>query len=83
MVELDEELADHERFVEYLAHQSVGQLMNAKEMVNLKPDWIHEVRKDWEDKIQNTSERMAEFQLDHDYHFDIEPIRRALGGYPR
>ncbi len=62
IVKLDEQIALGEQLVEYFRHQSHEQLATAKQAVKLRIDPVQEAIKEWEAKVNNASERIAEYE---------------------
>ena len=62
IVKLDEQIAQGEKLVEYFSRQSREQLANAKQTVKMRIDRVQETIKEWEAKVNNASERIAEYQ---------------------
>jgi len=60
IVKLDEQIAEGEKLVEYFSQQSHEQLANARQTVKLRIDPMQETIKEWEAKVNNASERIAE-----------------------
>lgn len=62
IVKLDEQIAQGEKLVEFLSRQSRDQLANAKQTTKMRIDRIQETIKEWETKVNNASERIAEYE---------------------
>jgi Mrp family chromosome partitioning ATPase/uncharacterized protein involved in exopolysaccharide biosynthesis len=62
IVKLDEQIAQGEKLVEYFSQQSREQLANARQTVKLRIDQVQEAIKEWEAKVNNASERIAEHE---------------------
>jgi capsular exopolysaccharide synthesis family protein len=62
IVKLDEQITQGEKLVEYFAQQSREQLSNTKQTLKLKIDELQRAIAEWEGKIKNASERIAECQ---------------------
>jgi Mrp family chromosome partitioning ATPase/uncharacterized protein involved in exopolysaccharide biosynthesis len=62
IVKLDEQIAQNEKLVEFFSHQSHEQLVNAKQTVKMRIDRVQETIKEWEAKVNNASERIAEYE---------------------
>ena len=62
MVKLDEEISRAAQLVEFLRAQSREQLNSAKQTVMIKRDQTEQAIREWEAKVNNASERIAEFE---------------------
>jgi Mrp family chromosome partitioning ATPase/uncharacterized protein involved in exopolysaccharide biosynthesis len=62
MVRLDDEIAQAERLVEFFSHQSREQLASSKREVKVRLEAVQQTIKDWDAKVGNASERIADYQ---------------------
>src|ERR1035441_656589 len=62
IVKLDQQIAQGQQFVEYFSRQSHEQLANARQIVKLRIDQVQEAIKEWKGKVNNASERIAEYE---------------------
>jgi capsular exopolysaccharide synthesis family protein len=62
IVKLDQEISMGENLVQFLSSQSHAQLADAKQTAKLKIEQVQETIKEWEAKVNNASERIAEYQ---------------------
>ena len=60
MIKLDEQITEGEQLVDFLNHQTRDQLESAEETATTKVDGLQASIKDWETKIRDASERIAE-----------------------
>jgi capsular exopolysaccharide synthesis family protein len=60
IVILDQQISMGEKLVQYLSSQSNDQLVAAKQNAKLKIERVQETIKEWEAKVNNASERIAE-----------------------
>ena len=62
IVKLDEQIAQGEQIVQYFSRQSREQLANARQTVKMRIDQVQGTIKEWEAKVNNASERIAEYE---------------------
>ncbi|MGO9202538.1 MAG: polysaccharide biosynthesis tyrosine autokinase [Limisphaerales bacterium] len=62
IVKLDEQIAQDEKLVEYFSRQSREQLASARQTVKMRTDRVQETIKEWETKVNDASERIAEYE---------------------
>jgi len=60
IVKLDVQIIQGEKLIDYFSQQSREQLANAKQTVKMRIDRVQETIKEWEAKVNNASERIAE-----------------------
>src|ERR1035437_8720368 len=63
IVKLDEQIAEGTRLVEFVSGQSRDQLGNTAQTIKTKLDRLAESIKEWEGKVNDASERIAECEL--------------------
>lgn len=61
MVKLDEEIFQSEKLADYFSRQSHQQLQMAKQSLSVKLQSVQQAIKEWEAKVNTTSERIAEY----------------------
>jgi capsular exopolysaccharide synthesis family protein len=62
MMKLEEEIAQAERLVDLFSHQSREQLASSKREVKVRMEAVQQTIKEWEVKVGNASERIAQVQ---------------------
>jgi len=62
IIKLDEQIAQSHKLVDFFSRQSQEQLLNVKRTTKSRIDRIEETIKEWEARVNNASERIAEYE---------------------